>query len=217
MVVVPVSRRTSSSRRPLLRNPALRRVGRVVLTVAQFATLTVATTLVCAHFLVGLSLHAVLSNSMQPSFSAGDYLVTVERDALSLQAGQVPLLSFEDGTTRAHRILQTMPERGTVRVLTRGDANATADLWTAVDAEAPVPVVLTALPAVPSFITSFVGVLHANPLPTAVVIALGGLGLTGWAIRRQYVRLRDCQCDECLAHRSTHELTAATSRTQEIR
>lgn len=212
MVVVPAPRRTSPG------HPALRRFGRVLLTIAQFTMLAVATTLVCAHFLVGLSLHAVLSNSMQPSFSAGDYLVTVERDALSLHAGQIPLLTFEDGTTRAHRILQVSPERGTVRVLTQGDANATADLWTAVDAEAPVPVVLTTLPAVPGVVTSFVGVLHANPLPTAIVIALGGLGLTGWAIRRQVVRLRDCECDECVAHRENHELTAApTSQTQEIR
>lgn len=221
MVVVPAPRRTSPDD-ALLRRPLLRRVGRALLAAVQFAVLAVATALVCAHFLVGLSLHAVLSNSMQPTFSAGDYLVTVDQDALSLQAGQVPLVTFENGVTRAHRILQVMPERGTVRILTQGDANPTADLWTAVDAEAPVPVVVTTLSAVPSWITSFFGVLHANPLSAAVAIALGGLALTGWAIRRQVVRLRDCLCDECVAHRETtrddHDLTAGpASQTQEIR
>lgn len=212
MVVVPAPRRTS----PGLH--VLRRTGQVLLGVVQFAGLSVATTVVCAHFLTGLAVHAVLSDSMQPAFSAGDNVVTVDRPATSLQPGQVPLLTFQDGMTRAHRVLQVMPERGTVRVLTRGDANPTADLWTVVDAGARVPVVVGTLPPVPSVIPSFVGVLRADPLPAVAVLVLGGLGLTGWAVRRQVVRLRDCLCDECVAQRETRDHTAAPiSQTQEIR
>jgi hypothetical protein len=214
VVVVPVTRRVPS-------RGVLHRLGRILLGVLQFGSLALATALVCAHFLLGLSLHPVLSDSMQPAFSAGDYLVTVQQDALTLAPGQIPLLTFEDGTTRAHRILQTSPERGTVRLLTRGDANPTADAWTSVDAETPVPVVITTLPAVPTTVSAVVRALQANPLPTAIAIGIGGLGLTAWAIRRQYLRLRDCQCDECCDRRENdlrnHHLTQDDSQTQEIR
>jgi len=194
----------------------VRQLGRVLLVVLQFGSLAMATLLVSAHFLIGLSLHGVLSDSMKPAFAAGDYLVTVDEDALSLSSGQVPLLTFEDGTTRAHRIVQTSPERGTVRLLTRGDANATTDDWTSVDAETPVPVVVATLPAATAVVPQLVRVLQANPLPAAIGIGLLGLGLTGWAIRQQYVRLRDCQCDDCVSHRET-DLSSTDSQTQEIR
>lgn len=213
MVVVPVVPRAAAAR-------ALRPVGRALLTSVQVGLLALATTLVCAHLLTGLALHAVLSDSMKPSFAAGDHLVTVDRDALSLRAGQVPLLTFADGTTRAHRIVQVLPERGTVRVLTRGDANAATDLWTSIDAEAPVPVVVATAPAVPGAVTAAVGALHANPLPAALVIGLGGLGLTAWAVHRQYVRLRDCTCERCRdqhPHQQPDQHLAQTLNTEEIR
>lgn len=209
MVVVPVAPRASARR-------TLRPVGRALLTTVQVGLLLLATTLVCAHLVTGLALHAVLSNSMQPSFSAGDHVVTVDRDALTLRAGQVPLLTFADGTTRAHRIVQVLPERGTVRVLTRGDANTATDLWTSIDAEAPVPVVVATAPAVPGPVTAAVGALHANPLPAALAIGLGGLGLTAWAVRRQYVRLRDCTCERC-RDRHTPQHLDQTLHTEEIR
>ncbi|MEW9264299.1 S24/S26 family peptidase [Kineococcus endophyticus] len=209
MVVVPVAPRASARR-------TLRPVGRALLTTVQVGLLLFATTLVCAHLVTGLTLHAVLSDSMKPSFAAGDHLVTVERDALSLRAGQVPLLTFADGTTRAHRILQVLPERGIVRVLTRGDANTATDLWTSIDAEAPVPVVLATAPAVPAPVTAAVAALHANPLPAALAIGLGGLGLTAWAVRRQYVRLRDCTCERCRDRHAPQHLDPAL-HTEEIR
>ncbi|MEW1956661.1 hypothetical protein [Kineococcus sp. NPDC059986] len=210
MVVVPVVPRASARR-------TLQPLGRALLSTVQVGLLVLATALVCVHLVTGLTLHAVLSNSMQPSFSAGDHVVTVDRDALSLRAGQVPLLSFADGTTRAHRIVQVLPERGTVRVLTRGDANATPDMWTAVDAEAPVPVVIGTTPPVPPAVTAGVRSLHANPFPAALVVALAGVGLTAWAVRRQVVRLRDCSCDHCRERQDRTGTTHDVPLTEEIR
>jgi signal peptidase I len=197
VVVVPLTRRPSSG--------VLQPLGRVLVGTVQYGLLALATGLVAAHLLLGLSLHGVLSNSMEPTFSAGDYVLVLDQDPTTLRTGQVPLLSFEEGVTRAHRIVQVSEERGTVRVLTRGDANAAPDPWSDLDAETPVPVVVASIPAAPAAFEAL-RFVHTNALPAAVVIGLGGLGLTAWAIRRQYVRLRDCECDDCAGRRHADEL-----------
>ena len=105
---------------------------------------------------------------MEPTFSAGDYVLVLDQDPTTLRTGQVPLLSFEEGVTRAHRIVQVSEERGTVRVLTGGDANAAPDPWSDLDVETPVPVVVASIPAAPAAFEAL-RFVHTNALPAAAV------------------------------------------------
>jgi signal peptidase len=76
--------------------------------------------------LFGLHLGPVLSNSMQPAFSAGDLVVTRAAPIDSLVAGQV-IVFVPPGHDQpvAHRVVSIA---GTT-VTTRGDANPVDDPW----------------------------------------------------------------------------------------
>lgn len=203
MVPVPVPQR----QRPARRAP---RAVRALLGAGQLTLLLAAVGVVCAHFTIGLGLQTVLSDSMRPTFAAGDHLVVVDRSPGSLQVGDIPVLTFSDGDLRAHRIVAVEQGRGVVRLQTRGDANSSADSWTDVDSERAVPVAVTALPALPSVITSALRGIHLNPVPSAVLLGLGGLGITCWAMRRQYLLMRSCTCQECTDRRSARTTTRST-------
>ena len=73
-----------------------------------------------------LHLNTVLSNSMQPTFSAGDMVVTRTVPTSSLQVGDV-ITFIPPGSNQAliHRIASL--QDGVIT--TRGDANSVADPW----------------------------------------------------------------------------------------
>jgi signal peptidase I len=83
-------------------------------------------------FVANLHFQTVLSNSMQPTFSAGDVVVTQAVPIGSLRVGDV--ISFYPPNKTApviHRITSLKTTAADVVVTTRGDANPVDDLWLA--------------------------------------------------------------------------------------
>jgi signal peptidase I len=138
-----------------------------------------------AHVLLGFGASLVLSDSMAPTFSRGDLVVTRLVVVEAIQVGDVPALVPPDHTdTYVHRIAtRTRTVDGGVVITTRGDANPAPDAWTALlDGGERVPVVVAQLPA-PAVLTR----LAADPLLRIAGIALLGLFATALAAREVLV------------------------------
>jgi signal peptidase len=75
----------------------------------------------------------VLSGSMQPAFAPGDMVVLTPEPISAVRVGQV--ISYRipvgDHHVQSHRVIAVQRRDGRVSVRTKGDANATADPWTA--------------------------------------------------------------------------------------
>ena len=75
----------------------------------------------------------VLSGSMEPAFAPGDMVVVTPEPVGAIRAGQV--ISYRipvgDHHVQSHRVIAVLRRNGQVSVRTKGDANATADPWTA--------------------------------------------------------------------------------------
>jgi signal peptidase len=75
----------------------------------------------------------VLSGSMEPAFAPGDMVVVTPEPVGAVRAGQV--ISYRipvgDHHVQSHRVIAVLQRNGQVSVRTKGDANATADPWTA--------------------------------------------------------------------------------------
>jgi signal peptidase len=79
-----------------------------------------------------LHFQTVLSNSMQPTFSAGDVVVTQAVPIGSLRVGDVISFYPPNKTEPViHRITSLKTTAADVVVTTRGDANPVDDLWLA--------------------------------------------------------------------------------------
>lgn len=180
--------------------PRAPRPLRALAGVLQLLVLLGAVGVVVAHVTTGLGLQRVLSDSMRPAFAAGDHLVVVDRAPDDLRVGDVPVLSFADGTRRAHRVVAVEHDGAGLRVLTRGDANDADDSWTRIGTGRPVPVTVGHLPPAPGPVAAVLARVQADPLPAALLLGLGGLGLTCWTLRRQYLLVRSCTCSTCLDH-----------------
>jgi signal peptidase I len=83
-------------------------------------------------FVANLHFQTVLSNSMQPTFSAGDVVVTQAVPISSLRVGDV-ISFYPPGKTEPviHRITSLKTAAADVVITTRGDANPVDDLWLA--------------------------------------------------------------------------------------
>ena len=83
-------------------------------------------------FVANLHFQTVLSNSMRPTFSAGDVVVTQAVPISSLRVGDVIAFSPPDKTEPViHRITSLKTTAAGVVITTRGDANPADDLWLA--------------------------------------------------------------------------------------
>lgn len=75
----------------------------------------------------------VLSGSMRPTFSPGDVIVVSRESPASLRPGQV--ISFETPTpdryVETHRVISVLQGGSEPIVITKGDANTSADPWRA--------------------------------------------------------------------------------------
>lgn len=75
----------------------------------------------------------VLSGSMEPAFAPGDMVVATPEPVGAVRVGQV--ISYRipvgDHHVQSHRVIGVLRRNGEVSVRTKGDANATADPWTA--------------------------------------------------------------------------------------
>lgn len=83
--------------------------------------------------LLGYETMTVLSTSMSPTFNPGDVIVVTRQPAASVRAGQI--ISFHiptgDHHVVTHRIATVVSVDGRPVIQTKGDANTTADPWTA--------------------------------------------------------------------------------------
>jgi signal peptidase I len=75
----------------------------------------------------------VLSGSMEPAFAPGDMVVVTPEPVGAVRVGQV--ISYRipvgDHHVQSHRVIAVLRRDGQISVRTKGDANATADPWTA--------------------------------------------------------------------------------------
>jgi len=124
-----------------------RRADRLVIGLAVGATVAVVLTL--ALVLAGLRPLVVRSGSMEPTYSVGDVVLVASEQAGDLRTGQV-VTRFdapEAADSLTHRVQEVSVEGGAVRVVTRGDANDNAEVWTAPAAQ-QVGVVVASVPVV---------------------------------------------------------------------
>ena len=101
----------------------LKRVFAVLIVAIVVATPTV----LQSYFGFGIS--PVLSGSMSPFAQAGDAFITVERPVSQLSVGDIVTLHLVDSEAfYAHRIIEIREQSGGIkRIVTKGDANPTAE------------------------------------------------------------------------------------------
>ena len=80
------------------------------------------------HNSFGYGISPVLSGSMRPFAQPGDAFITITRPASDLKVGDIVTLhSAKSADLYAHRIIEIRDVSGLVRIITKGDANPTAE------------------------------------------------------------------------------------------
>ena len=80
------------------------------------------------HNYFGFGISPILSGSMRPLANPGDAFITVDRPASELKLGNIVTLhSAKTSDMYAHRIINLRQVGGLVRIVTKGDANPTAE------------------------------------------------------------------------------------------
>jgi len=108
--------------------------------------------------IVGGQSFSVLSNSMSPVVETGDMVVVVPQSATDIKVGQIVAFNDPDGSDRLfqHRV-QSVQRTGvnetTVAVVTKGDANTSAERWS-VKSDQEVGEVVAVIPKI-GYATSF--------------------------------------------------------------
>ena len=81
------------------------------------------------HSQVGIGFSPILTGSMRPYANPGDVFVTKLTRASALKVGDIiSVHSQSTGVFYAHRIVQIATQSGLLRVVTKGDANSTAEV-----------------------------------------------------------------------------------------
>jgi signal peptidase len=158
------------------------RSNNTLLAIAAFAVLTIP---VLLQSVFGVGFSSVLSNSMQPGFSAGDLLITHQVQASGLKVGDIVVLrSATTYEAYSHRITAIKNTAGELSLSTKGDANPVADTEMAkVNSLALLPKAVGHIPMAGRpilYLTQYGGGLVAGFL---LILALG-LGLLHWLGRK---------------------------------
>jgi signal peptidase I len=125
------------------------------------------------YLLPGFDLFVVQSDSMQPTFGAGDLVVIVPPGFLGRQVRVGEIISYERfGSTITHRVVQVDGEN----IVTKGDANDDADV-TPVSSSKVVGVYLMEIPHL-GYFTAFI---RTRP-GWFVSIVVPALLLVGWLV-----------------------------------
>jgi signal peptidase len=105
---------------------------------------------VAAHFALGVGFSPVLSQSMQPAFSAGDLEITQTVSADTIAVGDVVVLRDPEADINySHRVVKVATDGSDVLVTTKGDANPAVDRNTViVDRQQTVAAVVTTIPVI---------------------------------------------------------------------
>lgn len=124
------------------------RLARLLLTGVMPAAVLVMAGLAVGPHLLGYRTLTMLTGSMRPTFPPGSVVVATPQPLSALRPGQVLVyrIPVDDHRVVSHRVVRVTRVAGGVRVVTRGDANASADPWTA---QIDDPVVYRARFAVP--------------------------------------------------------------------
>jgi signal peptidase len=81
------------------------------------------------HNFYGYGISPVLSGSMRPLAEPGDAFITVDRPASTLKVGDIVTLhSAKSLDLYAHRIVDIRQVSGQIRIVTKGDANPSAEI-----------------------------------------------------------------------------------------
>lgn len=106
---------------------------------------------------LSLGFSPVLSNSMTPSFQAGEVVITQPEKRTQLRVGDVVILPLPDGSGQRylHRIVQVFTKNGEVLVRTQGDNNPLPDPWTLRIDSSEVPKAVGSLPKIGMVSTYF--------------------------------------------------------------
>ncbi len=81
------------------------------------------------HSKAGISISPILTGSMRPFANPGDVFVTKEVKAADLNVGDIiSVHSQKTGVFYAHRIAKITTQAGLLRVVTKGDANASPEI-----------------------------------------------------------------------------------------
>ena len=77
--------------------------------------------------LFGVEIFVVLSGSMEPAYRTGSVIYVTEKDAETLEAGDVITFRLDGDTTATHRITEVTEKDGEIAFRTKGDANELED------------------------------------------------------------------------------------------
>ena len=141
------------------------------------ATLLLAATVPLA---LGHGSFSVMSGSMAPAVDAGDVVVAERIAPRQASVGDVVTFRDPQGTGRliSHRVRSLRVDGNTVHATTKGDANNTAERWSA-PAGGEIGRVSYRLPKL-----GYVMVWTRTPLGRLLLIALPLLGLGAWTLVR---------------------------------
>lgn len=168
---------TPSHKNSATRRTALQRAADLGLAVTAIVAVGVAVAVIALR--VGFA--PVLSNSMSPTYAAGDVVITMSRDTHDVRVGDVVVLPYPDdpGARYAHRIVERVPSGTAVLVRTKGDDNPAPDAWQLQITSQSVPVVVGAIPKM-GWTSNLVQSREARLALASVVVlaALAGIGRT---------------------------------------
>ena len=78
-----------------------------------------------AHSQFGIGFSPILTGSMRPYANPGDLFVSKTTKASNLKVGDIILVTSQStGVFYSHRIVSITPSNGSLRIITKGDANA---------------------------------------------------------------------------------------------
>jgi len=81
------------------------------------------------HSQAGIGISPILTGSMRPSAEAGDVYITQLTPASEVRVGDViSVYSKATGVFYAHRVVEIRPQSGLLRMVTKGDANGSAEV-----------------------------------------------------------------------------------------
>ena len=120
------------------------------------------------------------SDSMAPAIRAGDLLITHAEPARAVRRGEI--VSFKDpvlaGKLVTHRVVAVHPAGSHLDFLTKGDANAAPERWSAAR-DASIGVLLFRIPAIGTTMAWL-----ADPIVRTVILAFAALLLSTALLRR---------------------------------
>jgi len=206
-----VSRRITTHRAP--RASARRRVvaGGAVALVG--VTALIAAVMLCLA-LAGYRPLVVRSGSMEPAFGVGDIVIVEDVAVGKLTVRDVVTFPdpSDDSDTLTHRVVETVRDGHVVTVVTQGDANTTAESFTAT-VDTVVARVVWQVPGNGSWI-AWAG---SRPVRWVVGLSALGVGAVVWRERRTARRARNRRGDSTPAppgvRRQTETGAVSTSRT----